>query len=209
MTQEQRKNPLEKVGDASSVLLLTPSLSEDGDDVCVDLLHPEEAATENMLWVSYTKPPDVQLRRWRSHGGAAPANLGIVSVAESTRSVSAASAGGGGPAAGPGGPIQTVASPTDLTGLGIAITEHLQRWADNDYRTMVCFDSLTAMLQYVDVETAYEFLHLLTGRLYAVDAVAHFHMDPGAHDARTVAALLSLCDAVVDLRGDRPTVRRR
>jgi hypothetical protein len=65
------------------------------------------------------------------------------------------------------------------------------------------------MLQYVDVETAYEFLHTITGQLYAADARAHFHVDPTAHDAETVDAIASLFDAVVTLGDADPEIRKR
>lgn len=180
-------------------------MSTDEDRFCADLLCSDETTSENMLWVSYTKPPDTQLRRWREHGHGHPANLGIVSVGESMRSTAASSGG----SSFSSGPIEAVANPNDLTGLGIRVNEYLHRWEENDDQTRVCFDSLTAMLQYVEIETAYEFLHILTGRLYGTNAVAHFHMDPGAHDDQTVERIASLCDAVVDITGDEPDVRSR
>ncbi len=153
-----------------------------------------------MLWISYTKSPDAQLRRWRAHADGFPSNLGIVSVGESSRSSASMRGGSGSSVA--GGPIETVANPNDLTGLGIRVNEYLHQWSANGGDTAVCFDSLTAMLQYVQLNTAYEFLHIVTGRFYAVDAVAHFHMDPGAHDDRTIETIASLCDAVVELDDD-------
>ncbi len=195
--------------EASSVLLLSPSLGEGESDACIDLLHPDDVE-KNALWVSYTKSPDAQLRRWRNHSESRPANVGVVSVGDSMRSVSAGnpqSANHGSDGLDPS--IETVTNPNDLTGLGISITEQLTRWHSNDARTVVCVDSLTAMLQYVDRQTAYEFLHVLTGRLYAADAVAHFHMDPGAHDDRTVESIASLCDAVVELRDGERHIRCR
>ncbi len=201
--------------EASSVLLLSPSLDEGESEACIDLLQPDDAE-KNALWVSYTKSPDAQLRRWRKHSERRPANVGVVSVGDSMRSVSAAKASAASDAPGRAGTengldpgIETVANPNDLTGLGISITEHLNRWQDNYARTVVCVDSLTAMLQYVELQTAYEFLHVLIGRLYAADAVAHFHMDPGAHDDQTVESIVSLCDAVVELRDGERHIRCR
>ncbi|MFB6127169.1 MAG: hypothetical protein ABEJ79_07755 [Halolamina sp.] len=188
-----------------SVLLLSPSLSGDEDAACADLMRPTSPADQNVLWVSYTKSPDTQLDRFREAATRQPSNVGIVSVEDSTRSVSASNTDGG---IG-GGPVDTVSSPNDLTGVGISITEFLQRWTDNDHRTVVCFDSLTAMLQYTDIETAYEFLHVIVSRIYATDAVAHFHMDPGAHDDQTVAQVCSLMDAVIELDDDGASVRNR
>jgi ABC-type nickel/cobalt efflux system permease component RcnA len=64
------------------------------------------------------------------------------------------------------------------------------------------------MLQYVDFETAYEFLHAVTGQVHAADARAHFHIDPDAHDRQHVEAITSLFDARVAL-GDEVRVRTR
>ena len=198
---------IDELDGANNTLLLAPSFVGDEEGTCTDLLRPETADEQNMLLVSYTKSPDAQLQRWRSHSDRRPANLGIVTVEDSTRSVAAGDPTTDG---GPGhvGPVETVSNPNDLTGLGIRITEFLTRW-DDDRRTVVCFDSLTALLQYVELETAYEFLHIITGRLATVDAVAHFHMDPGAHDDRTVESVVSLMDAVVEVAEDGNYVRSR
>jgi len=195
------------VGDANSTLLLSSSFS-DGRN-CAELLRPGATAETNVLWVSYTKSPDQQLRRWREHADDRPAEMGMVSVEDSTRSV-AADSGGGASLPGPDAPVETVTSPNDLTGLGIRITEYLSDWEENDNRTVVCFDSLTALLQYVELDTAYEFLHIITGRMASMDAFAHFHMDPEAHDEQTVEIITSLMDAVVDVDEDgERTVRSR
>ncbi|ESP88617.1 DUF7504 family protein [Candidatus Halobonum tyrrellensis] len=199
--------------DASSVLLLSTAMSTEGDRACADLLLPSEADDQNALWIAYTKSPDAQVRRYRSRTDARPRNIGIISVDNGARSAAAMvggdeSSGPAGPA-GTGGPTETVTNPNDLTGLGIRITEYLSEWDDTDGRTVVCFDSLTALLQYVDLGTAYEFLHVLSGRFDALGAFAHFHMDPSAHDAQTVETITSLFDAVVEVDGDERTVRAR
>lgn len=182
-------------------------MSDDEGQICTDLGSVGGDRPGNVLWISYTKSPDEQLRRWRSNGGCEPANIGIVSVGDTTRSAAAAG-GGSGPAN--GRPIESVSNPNDLTGLGIAINKYLERWRDEDGPTTVCFDSLTALLQYADLETAYEFLHILVGRVYAADATIHFHMDPGAHDDETVESVVSLVDAVIELSFDGdPDVRTR
>ena len=193
-----------RLTDASTVLLLSPSFSDHEGDTCADLLLPEEADRQNALWVSYTKSPDEQVRRFRSRTASAPRNVGIVTVDDAARSAAVAGGAGGTETVG-----ETVTGPNDLTGLGIHITEYLKKWQGVGGRTVVCFDSLTAMLQYVDLETAYQFLHVLTGRFAAVGAFAHFHMDPTAHDDRTIETVLSLFDAAVELDDDGPTVRTR
>lgn len=204
-----QERPLtEQLEDSNSTLLLASSFTEGTEECCSELLHPGVASESNVLWVSYTKSPDQQLRRWQAHSTDSPANMGMVSVDDSTRSV-AADTGGDTDLMAPNKPVESVSSPTDLTGLGIRITEFLRDWEDNENRTVVCFDSLTSLLQYVELETAYEFLHILTGRLAAVDAFAHFHMDPDAHDEQTIESVTSLMDAVVELEDGTEKVRSR
>jgi hypothetical protein len=91
--------------------------------------------------------------------------------------------------------------PSDLTGQEIAVTEALA--AD----TEVCFDSLTALLQYADRERAFQFLHSLGERCADSSARIHYHLDPDSADDRTVAALSTLMDAVVDVGADEVRVR--
>jgi hypothetical protein len=185
--------------DVTSVLVL----SDRGTDVGRSLLTPDPIETENLLWVLYDDTPDRRLNEWKQHGGGSPANFGIVDVGDAARS--AASSDGGTTQ----GPIRTLAHPEDLTGLGIRIDDFLQQWSDNDYRTVVCFDSLTTLLQYVEQETAFRFMNVLTSKLYAADAFAHFHMNPGAHDDQVVAQMTSVVDAVVEPGDGGWVVRKR
>jgi hypothetical protein len=199
---------MKRLAEANSTLLLASSFTEGTEERCAEMLHPGMANESNVLWVSYTKSPDQQLRRWQAHSSDRPANMGMVSIDDSTRSV-AAESGGASDLMGPNKPVETVSSPNDLTGLGIRITEFLTDWEENDNRTVVCFDSLTALLQYVELETAYEFLHILTGRMAAVDAFAHFHMDPEAHDEQTIESITTLMDATVALEDGEEKIRSR
>jgi hypothetical protein len=64
----------------------------------------------------------------------------------------------------------------------------------------VCFGSLTKLLQYVDLKTAFRFLHVMTRQVKQVGAVAHFHIAPDAHDEQTLATIQSLFDRIVDGR---------
>jgi hypothetical protein len=91
--------------------------------------------------------------------------------------------------------------PNDLTGQGIAIAEALNAG------TEVCFDSLTALLQYADRERAFQFLHSLGERCAAASATIHYHLDPATTDEKTVAAMSTLMDAVVDTEAGELRVR--
>ncbi|WP_458207495.1 DUF7504 family protein [Haladaptatus sp. NG-SE-30] len=195
-----------ELGDASSVLVLASSRSAATDETCIELLTQAPPEQENVLWVTFTRSPDTCLQDWLSHAGERPANLRFVSVGETVRSMAATS-----PAQGTTteAVIDAVSNPGDLTGLGIKVSEALQQWYGNGNQTVVCFHSLTSLLQYSDVQTIYKFLHVLTGRFATARVTAHFHLDPGAHDAQTINTLKTLFDAVVELDGDERTIRTR
>lgn len=192
----------------SSVLLLAPSLDAATDDACFDLLSPAPPRDQDVLWVTYTRSPDACIEDWLARAGERPANLQFVSVGETTRSASASSPTG--PAPGGGDEfVETLTSPGDLTGLGITLSEVLERWEGDGNPVVACFDSLTALLQYADLQTVYKFLHVLTGRFDAAGATAHFHLDPDACDQQTVSTLTSLFDTVIERDDDGWTVRSR
>jgi hypothetical protein len=183
-----------ELGDARNVLLSAPSMSGDERGVCTDLLFGADPAETSVLWVTFRRDPDACLDQWTNATDDRPRNAAVIAVGD-VGTVDAEWA-----------EIESVSSASDLTGLGIEIGEFLSAWEGN---VVVCFDSLTAMLQYVEVETAYEFLHAVTGQLYAADARAHFHVGPNAHDRQTVDSITSLFDAVVELGDGEPTVRKR
>jgi hypothetical protein len=91
--------------------------------------------------------------------------------------------------------------------LGITVSEYLSDHGGPG--TVVTFDSLTALLQYVELQRAFRFLHVLANRVKTTESVAHFHMDPAAHDAREVATLSSLFDAVAEFDDGEWSLRTR
>ncbi|WP_121820208.1 DUF7504 family protein [Halostella salina] len=188
----------DSVGDATAVVLLAPAAADDGS-VCVDLLHPSDQPT-NLLFVSFTGSPQRRLAEWIDRAGGRPAATYVLASGESTDGFDAE------------GPqpdrVERVGTPNDLTGISIRVSEVLNEWADSDAQSVVCFDSVTALLQYVDVETVYEFLHVLTGRLYAFGATGHFHLDPDAHSALVVAQIQTVFDAAVRIDDDGTTAVR-
>lgn len=192
--------------DESSVLVLAPSMSSETDGVCIDLLTRAPVANEDVLWVTFTRSPDACLQDWLSHANGRPANLRFISVGETVRSVATSAPMQETPT---DVVIDTLSNPGDLTGLGIKISEVLQQWHGDGNETVTCFHSLTALLQYSDVQTVYKFLHVLTGRFSTADVTAHFHLDPEAHDQQTINTLKTLFDAVAEFDGDEWNVRTR
>jgi hypothetical protein len=105
--------------------------------------------------------------------------------------------------------VRSMPNMADLTGLAIEISQFLEGNRHRSADAAICFHSLTSLLQFVDVDRAFRFLHVLVGRIEATDAVAHFHLDRTGHDTQTVGMLTTLFDAVVEPDDDEWTVRRR
>ena len=196
---------------ATNVMLLAPPLERAAGEACSRLLSVAAPASTDVLSVTFNRSPDDRLEAWRTLDGPHDAaNLGFVVVGDQLRSA-APGAGSAAPSPDLHGPtVVTVSSPGDLTGIGIRLADLLERWGEEDHRLVLCFDSLTTFLQYADLRSVFTFLHVLAGRVTDAGGLAHYHLDPTAHDDATVHALLELVDAAVTLDEDgRWRVRRR
>lgn len=175
---------------ATNILLEEPSIGG-GRDVCTSLLL-DEASKPNVLFVTFTRQASACVAQV---DGESVDNVGVITVGDASAAVEDDAV-----------VTESVSTPSDLTGLGISIGQFLSEFDD---RVLVCFDSLTSMLQYVGIQTAYEFLHAITGQIHAAGARAHFHIDPDAHSDQDVAAIASLFDARVALGDGEPSVQTR
>lgn len=197
---------IDQLESASNILLLAPALNPGEAEACGDILTTSDATKRNVLAATYTQSASAWAAEYERHVGDLPDQLAIVSVGETTRSTGQAQSPQ--PNAFPRGPVvEAVESPSDLTGLGIRISEFLKEWDTDKWnggapQTAFCFDSVTAMLQYTDLQRAFRFLHTVTGRISQSGAVGHYHLTPDAHDDKTVSTLYSLFDAVVEVTED-------
>ncbi|MFT4882959.1 MAG: hypothetical protein ACI8U4_000456 [Natronomonas sp.] len=177
----------------SNMLVLSPTMDEAARAAYYERLLPDAIGSTDVLAIDYRQTPDQWMEEWKRRVGERPRRCTIVSVDEATRSVSGKS--NETTQRGPN-TVTCLKSPTDLTGLGITISEYLAD--EGGEQTIVTFDSLTVLLQYVDLQRAFRFLHVLSNRVKTVDATAYYHMDPGAHDDKDVATLTSLFDATAE-----------
>lgn len=166
--------------DAANVLVLSGAMGSDARASYLDQVVPRRLG--HLLVVSYAAGPGTWLSEWER---LAPAPEGVVLVGSDEREADRR------------GVTRVTQSPEDLTGIGITVSERLTEWDGEAGGSLFLFDSLTVLLQFVELKRAFRFLHVLTNRVKATDAVAHYHLDPGAHDAQTVATLSSLFDTVV------------
>lgn len=181
-----------QVAGLRTTLLCGPSLGSQTRGCCPELLSAGAADGREVLWVTYTRPPAACVR---SVPDDVPVR-GVLAVGDAPHWETSVE----------GVDVEVVATPEDTTALGIKLSRFL---SGGEEELVVCFDSVTAMCQYVEPDTAYGFLHTIAVQLYQADATAHFHLDPAAHEEPTVDLFTSLCDAVVDTTGDEPSVRTR
>ena len=175
----------------TNVIVMAPSLSEEKRATCLDLQGVGSSAHRNVLHVTYSGAPAELVDQWRDHYGELPARMGIVVVGDQPGQTP----GGDGV---PENVFVTSANPNDITGLGMRLNNYLNDH-DDDSQLVVCVDSMTEMLQFVELQPVFKFLHMFAGQLREADAVAHFHLDPGAHDDKTINRLKPLFDDAIDL----------
>ncbi len=96
---------------------------------------------------------------------------------------------------------------TDLRGLGVKISRYCEVLSEGGYDITVCIDGLTDLLAENDPEHVFQFVHVLVERLASVDAVTHFHVDPGAHEEEVVRTFESVFEGVfVEIEPDESTL---
>lgn len=186
----------------NNILVLAPVMDGAADEACGELLTHEDDEGGNVLLVSVVDSPGERLNMIRRHVGSPLSNIAVVGVGDDWRSAAAtdSTAEGGPGQTGPApGTVRTasVSDASDLTGLGIRISEALAAW-QTEASTTVCFHSVTGLLQFTGLRRGFQFLHVLTKRVEAVDGIAHYHMDPSAHDRQTLATIRCLFDTVIE-----------
>ncbi len=172
-------------GTAENILLGNGEHADCEEAACMRLLEVDQPEAVDVLFVTFTKSARERLDAWKRHADQPPANIGIVSVQVG---------GSNGGDRDTGAAVRRISDPSDLTGVGIAISEFLSQWSENDNQTVVCFQSLTALLQYVDANRVFQFCNEITSKFEQAGAQAHFHITPGAHEEQVLSVLSSLFD---------------
>lgn len=187
---------MQAVTDQPRVLVLAPPTKSVQTEFCLDALSTDQPQKQQVLAIAYERTPTEFVADWRAHHGELPASMAIICPGR----------GGDSEADLPEGVYETRVAASDLTGVGIAVSRYLDRWAGNDTPTTACLDSLGALLEQSNTERVFRFLHTITGRFVAAGATAHFHLDPSTQDQQTVTTLSSLFDSVVRFEDGEWTV---
>ncbi|MFC6728446.1 RAD55 family ATPase [Natronoarchaeum mannanilyticum] len=98
---------------------------------------------------------------------------------------------------------ERVASPGDLTGISIGTAKLLQRFSKQDIEDVRHgLVSVSTLIQYLDLNTVFKFLHIYTSRIDDTDGLGVFTVDAGTHDRQTIDTITGEFDCVIELRED-------
>jgi hypothetical protein len=97
--------------------------------------------------------------------------------------------------------------PESLTAFGVKSNEVITDWAEQDIPIEAWVDSVSGLLHGTDLDTAYRFLEVFTGRHRAANARGIYALRPDVHDATDVATITPLFDAIVQPDADGSVMR--
>jgi len=97
--------------------------------------------------------------------------------------------------------VRYVASPEDMTGIGIEFTGLLEELHGEVERIRVLFSSVTPLLLYADLGTAFRFLHVFCNRVESADALGLYVLQRAVHDEQALHTLRQLFDGTVEVDG--------
>jgi len=140
-----------------------------------------DADTVDLLVVSLTGPPDSQIRLLRETVSGETDTTVAITPEDPTDTDEAT--------------VRVVENPGDLTTLSVEVTKAMGE-VESD-TTYLYFSSITALLQYTELKSAYRFFNSLTGRAHVEGCTGYFEMNPYAHDDRTVKTIQTLFDGSV------------
>lgn len=199
---EDLSDPLVGAGD---VLLLYDDLPETADGhYCEQALTVGKARERAELQVRFTDEDALGIGLGDGHNNRQPAKRGLIVVGDGmeARTIATEETDFEEPVV-----TDAILDPADLQAIGTSISRFCQHWDDAGFTIAVCFDSLTAVLEAVEPETAFHFVHVLGKRLAAVGATAHFHVDPDAHDEAVLGPFEDALDEVfVEFQADESTL---
>ncbi|SNZ12233.1 hypothetical protein SAMN06269185_1563 [Natronoarchaeum philippinense] len=180
------------VADGANALLLGGS-DQQTERCCDALLDVGSADRRGELSVTFSEDVTDRERLDTGSTGRQSAKRGHITVGDVLRSADDSAPSFEEPVA-----TDIVEDPADLKGLGTSVSQFCEAWADSGHLMVLCFDSLSELLDHRDPQVVFQFLHTLLERLSSVDTVAHFHLDPAQFDDQTVATFGSLFDEVID-----------
>jgi hypothetical protein len=186
---------------ASNVLVLAPGVAGGGIDACTNLLLDATDRVDRLAIVAVGDSPAAWHSRLTDRASGLLPPISYIDVKTLVRSTEADTGGGDVPV-----PVATVSSPADLLTLGKSINSLLSDASLDGDRVGLCVHSISEMLQFVDREFLFKFLHAVSARVRSVDGVAFYHLDNEAPDEELQIMFAHLCDTVATFEGEQMDV---
>jgi hypothetical protein len=111
--------------------------------------------------------------------------------------------------------LMFVASPTDLTGIGIKFSKMVELIFDGEFSdgetglfpppVRFCVNSLSTLLMYRKLEVLYQFLHVLTSKLKKIDGVGFYLLNKESFDDKTISLIKQLMTGVIEVKVEQNT----
>lgn len=185
---------------ATNILLLAPLVDAATDRKCMRLLDVAPAENTNLLHITCTPSIEDKLDDWHTHVDEhPPERIGVIQIGEGFQGITEDAIDDDRLNS---ITIATVSSPSDLTRIGMELNRQLANWQDDDNQIVSCFLSITMLLQHTSPQSLFRLLHIFTSQLAEADAIAHYHMNPSAHDEQTRSLFSELFDIAVELGED-------
>jgi hypothetical protein len=94
-----------------------------------------------------------------------------------------------------------VGDPSDLTGMGIGITQSFERLEEVGLEhCRLGLSSLSTMLTYTNQQTVFKFCHVLSSRIDTGEHLGAFTIDSSAHDAQALQVVKQPFDGMIEIR---------
>lgn len=97
--------------------------------------------------------------------------------------------------------IETVSSPSDLTGISIGTSKlfkHFESRGISDIRYGLI--SVSTLLQYLDSQTVFQFLHVYTKRIGDTGGLGIYTLNNASHDPQVINTITGEFDALIELQ---------
>jgi len=113
-----------------------------------------------------------------------------------------------------------ITSPLDLTSMGIKFSRMVEdMWKEGAMAdppgpmpppVRLCFNSISTLLMYAQLEVTFKFLHVITNRMKKLEGIAIYVLNSDSFDGRTIATIKQLMNIVIEVRTDdgRQSVER-
>ena len=94
--------------------------------------------------------------------------------------------------------IEDVRTAEALSELGRYARDVVVEWRGREAATVVCFDSVTALLDRVELPLTFEFLLVLVDAIRPAGATAYFLYEPAAHGEQALRTIQHVFDETID-----------